>query len=119
MKPKSRLYKAKVLVAAFAFSGAALNAQTPTPIVGPAVTAAPHASVGSFNDWLRRQNPLFDDFDLGVQFRARYVYQTYFAIPGAGPTAVDLRADTPYSVNDFLLLRTRVHAGYSPADWLT
>jgi hypothetical protein len=32
---------------------------------------------------------------------------------------VDFRANTPESENDFLLLRTRVHAGYSPTDWLT
>ena len=61
----------------------------------------------------------FDPFDLGGQFRARYVDQTYFAVPGAGPTAVDFRANTPVSENDFVLFRTRFHLGYSPADWLT
>ena len=71
------------------------------------------------NDWLRDQDPAFGSVDLGTQFRARYVSQSYFAVPGAGPTAVDFRANTPTSVNNFLLLRTRVHAGYSPADWLT
>jgi hypothetical protein len=76
------------------------------------------STAGVFNDWLREQNSLFEKFDLGGQFRPRYVYQTYFAVPGAGPTAVDFRANTPYTENDFLLLRTRVHAGYSPTDWL-
>jgi hypothetical protein len=80
--------------------------------------AAPTASAGLFNDWLRQQDSLFDPVDLGAQFRARYVYQTYFAVPGAGATAVDFRANTPENVNDFLLLRTRVHAGCSPTDWL-
>ena len=75
-------------------------------------------SAGLANDWLRQQDPVFNPFDLGGQFRARYVAQTYFAIPGAGPTAVDFRANTPYDENDFLLLRTRVHAGYSPMDWM-
>jgi hypothetical protein len=49
----------------------------------------------------------------------RFVDQTYFAVPGAGPTAVDFRVNTPVSVNDFVLFRTRFHAGYSPIDWLT
>ena len=31
---------------------------------------------------------------------------------------MDFRANTPYDENDFLLLRTRVHAGYSPMDWM-
>src|SRR5215472_3781352 len=92
-----------------------LNAQTPTP---PTATA-PATTAGLANDWLRQQNTIFDNFDLGGQFRPRYVYQTYFAVPGAGPTAVDFRANTPENENDFLLLRTRVHAGYSPTDWLS
>jgi hypothetical protein len=62
---------------------------------------------------------VFSPFDLGAQFRMRYVDQTYFAVPGAGPTAVDFRANTPVSDNDFLLLRTRVHAGWSPTEWFT
>ncbi len=77
------------------------------------------ASAGPSNDWLREQDPVFNNFDLGGQFRARYVYQTYFAVPGGGATAVDFRANTPHDDNSFVLLRTRVHAGYSPADWLT
>jgi hypothetical protein len=97
-----------------------LDAQTPSPNAA-SVSAAPSApppNAGLFNDWLRQQNSVFTNFDLGAQFRARYVYQTYFAVPGAGPTAVDFRANTPENENDFLLLRTRVHAGYSPTDWL-
>src|SRR5215472_5991784 len=99
----------------------AMSAQTPTPnmATAAATSSAPPASAGLANDWLRQQNSLFNDFDLGAQFRPRYVYQAYFAVPGAGATAVDFRANTPESENDFLLLRTRVHAGYSPADWLT
>src|SRR5215831_19008817 len=89
----------------------------PASAVTPPTTTAP--SAGLFNDWLREQDSHFTNFDLGGQFRPRYVYQTYFAVPGAGPTAVDFRANTPESENDFLLLRTRVHAGYAPTDWLT
>ena len=31
---------------------------------------------------------------------------------------MDFRANSPHSDNDFLLLRTRFHLGYSPMDWL-
>ena len=100
-----------------------LSAQTPATATNTATvvaaSTAPPASAGLFNDWLRQQDSLFNHFDLGAQFRARYVYQTYFAVPGAGPTAVDFRANTPENENNFLLLRTRVHAGYSPTDWFT
>jgi len=82
-------------------------------------TSGTASSAGWINDWLREQNDAFAPFDLGGQFRPRFVYQSYFAVPGAGPTAVDFRANTPASVNDFLLLRTRVHAGYSPSEWFT
>src|SRR5215475_11664570 len=109
-----------VSITALGFSTMSLSAQTPATntTTAAAVSTAPPASAGLFNDWLRQQDSLFNHFDLGAQFRARYVYQTYFAVPGAGPTAVDFRANTPENENDFLLLRTRVHAGYSPTDWL-
>ncbi len=112
--------KLRILVPALALTSISLNAQTSAPNSAAASTAtdAPAASAGLSNDWLRQQNSLFQNFDLGGQFRARFVDQTYFAVPGAGPTAVDFRANTPESDNDFLLLRTRVHAGYSPTDWL-
>lgn len=93
-------------------------AQTMPPAPASSATPPP-PSAGLFNDWLREQSSLFSDFDLGGQFRPRFVSQTYFAVPGAGATAVDFRGNTPQSENDFLLLRTRVHAGYSPADWLS
>jgi hypothetical protein len=105
---------------AFVLAGVSLNGQTPAPPPMASLPAPPSPqSAGLVNDWLRQQNPIFTDLDLGGQFRPRYVYQTYFAVPGAGPTAVDFRANTPESENDFLLLRTRVHAGYAPADWFT
>jgi len=98
-----------------------LRAQTETPQQASAATAPapPPPAAGVFNDWVRQQNSFFNGFDLGAQFRARFVDQTYFAVPGAGPTAVDFSANTPEKDNDFLLLRTRVHAGYSPVDWLS
>ena len=109
------------LLLALGLARVAVNAQTPTPATASASTnpTPPPVSAGVFNDWLRQQDPLFNDFDFGAQFRPRFVDQTYFAVPGAGPTAVDFRANTPQTYNDFLLLRTRVHGGYSPTDWFT
>jgi hypothetical protein len=118
----SLLLKTLISIIALSLAAIPLSAQTPAPNPANAAAAtmtAPSASAGVFNDWLRQQDSLFNHFDLGAQFRPRYIYQTYFAVPGAGATAVDFRANTPESENDFLLVRTRVHAGYSPTDWLT
>jgi hypothetical protein len=104
------------LLLLLALTRSVVNAQ---PTMSSATPTSPAASAGLVNDWLRQEASCFDTFDLGGQVRARFVYQTYFAIPGGGATAVDFRANTPNTENDFLLLRTRVHLGYSPADWLT
>ena len=75
-----------------------LSAQTTKPSAaspGATTFTSAYASAGVVNDWLREQNHFFNPFDLGGQFRARFVDQTYFAVPGAGPTAVDFRANTP------------------------
>jgi hypothetical protein len=119
--PPNLLIRPFVSLVVLTLAAMSSSAQTSAPNTATAVTTstAPPASAGLFNDWLRQQDPLFNKFDLGAQFRARYIDQTYFAVPGAGATAVDFRANTPESENDFLLLRTRVHGGYSPADWFT
>jgi hypothetical protein len=121
MKPHSKPRKPFALFAALAMGSASLTAQVSGTgtAAASATTPPPAPSAGLVNDWLRQQSTVFTNFDLGGQFRARYVDQTYFAVPGGGATAVDFRANTPYDQNDFLLLRTRVHLGYSPADWLT
>jgi hypothetical protein len=116
--------------ATLALGCASLLAQTSYTAASSPPSTPAASSAGVINDWLRQENPSLDTLDLGGQFRARYVYQTYFAVQvapdprtavpaPADPTAVDFRANTPHSENDFLLLRTRVHAGYSPTDWLS
>lgn len=107
------------MVAILAVTSTALAADSPDAVPATPPPTPPQPSAGLANDWLREQTPFFDPFNLGGQFRARFVDQTYFAVPGAGPTAVDFRANTPENGNDFLLLRTRFHLGYSPVDWLT
>jgi hypothetical protein len=121
MTTQSKLKRLRCTFSGLALTGASLVAQNAPTDVPQAATppSTPPTGAGLVNDWLREQTRLFGPFDLGGQFRARYVDQTYFAVPGTGPTAVDFRANTPYSANDFLLLRTRFHLGYSPTDWLT
>jgi hypothetical protein len=115
--------KSLVSLMALGVTAATLNGQpAPAPAANTATVAnppPPPPSAGLVNDWLRSQEAFFDPFDIGGQFRSRYIYQAYFAVPGAGATAVDFRANTPVSENNFLLLRTRFHGGYSPTDWLT
>src|ERR1700752_1240806 len=74
---------------------------------------------GLVNDWLRTQNPDLQRFDIGAQFRVRYEYRSYSAVRALPPYpgAFDFRADTTVPVNDYVLFRTRVHAGYAPVDW--
>lgn len=107
-------------VAALSVAGGLAMAESATTnqTLTAASAAAPTGGGGLLNDWLREQSSAFDSLDLGGQFRARFVSQSYFAVPGGGPAAVDFRSNTPHSENDFLLLRTRFHLGYTPAEWL-
>src|ERR1051326_342537 len=81
----------------------------------PAAAAPP--SAGLVNDWLRGQSGFFDPWDLGGQFRAREEHKEYFAAPGQ-PGAVDFRRTGGDPDNSYLLLRTKVHLGYSPVPWI-
>lgn len=90
------------------------------PATGSAQTAAPATpppSAGVFNDWLRNQNPAWRPWDFGMDARIRWEDKSYGAVPGAGPTAVDFRANTPVAWNSYVLYRVRVHTGWSPCDW--
>ena len=119
MPANSDFNKLRSTLSMLALATAQLAAETPNAVPAAPPASLPQPSAGLANDWLRQQDPFFDAFNLGGQFRPRFVDQTYFAVPGAGPTAVDFRSNTPVSENDFLLLRTRFHLGYSPVDWLT
>ncbi len=78
----------------------------------------PVASAGLLNDYLRQNNPAFEQWDFGGQVRARLEHKEYFAAPGAGPAAVDFAARGDAD-NTYFLLREKIHVGYSPLDWLT
>lgn len=81
--------------------------------------ATPPPSAGVFNDWLREQNSAWKHWNFGTEDRVRYEYKSYAAVSGAGPTAVDFRANTPVDYNDYALFRVRVHTGWTPCSWLT
>jgi hypothetical protein len=108
-----------VLTCAGSLSSLAQTPAAPPPPPAPAAPPITAPSAGVINDYLRREVPELKVLDVGIQERARYEARQYFAVPGAGPTAVDFRANTPVSENDYLLLRSRFHLGYTPCDWIT
>src|SRR5216117_2981013 len=90
-------------------------AATGMPAPKPA-TAPPSAGIG--NDWLRGQSDFFDSWDIGGQFRAREEHKEYFATPGQAG-AVDFLKVGGNPDNTHLLLRTKLHLGYTPAPWFS
>ncbi len=87
-------------------------AATPYAALPPATNAA---SAGLFNDWLREQSPDFAPWDIGGQFRARLEVKDFIDTPGqAGQVA--FRHDHGDANNTYLLLRQKIHVGYTE-DW--
>jgi hypothetical protein len=80
--------------------------------------AASAPSAGLANDWLRSQSDTWKHFDFGGQIRTRLEARDGVAIPGFHPNTVDFRRDHAAG-NTYLLLRERLHLGYSPTDWIT
>src|SRR6266850_3464545 len=76
----------------------------------PQLTAS-DSQPGLVNAWLQSQSSLFDPWDFGGQFRARYAHPEYL-----GP--VDFSATGGHSSDNRMLLRTFVHVGYDPTPWL-
>lgn len=99
---------------------AALAQQTNTPPAWHATTSAtvqPGApSAGLVNNWLREQSPAFALWDLGGQFRSRLEHKEFFAVPNKGNVDFQKLGDP---ANTYLLLRERVHLGYTPEPWLS
>lgn len=86
-------------------------------IAAPAL-AQDASSKGLINDWMRQNQPEAKDFDVGGQFRLRYEDREYLGIAGVAGAA-DFRADTPEDNNRYFLLRTKLHVGYKPCDWIS
>jgi len=108
----------KLIVAGMVVYGAApdlARADDNPPAAKPAQTTsqltAADAQAGLANDWLRSQSSLFSAWDIGGQFRARYEHAEYLG-------TVDFSATGGHSSDYRMLLRTFVHVGYEPTDWL-
>lgn len=101
-------------------TGAALCAQEkPAPTTSPPPAEPPaKPSAGVFNDWARRQSESLKAWDVGGQFRARAEFKHNYAVPGT-PGAVDFADNGPDSQNNYVLLRTKFHVGYTPCEWFT
>ncbi|MGZ4972294.1 MAG: alginate export family protein [Limisphaerales bacterium] len=94
----SRLIALAIFVSSFA------HAQT---------NSAPKTA-GLLNQYLRTNNPALDNWDFGGQIRIRGEHKEYFASVGAD---VDFAARGDAN-NTYLLLREKVHVGYTPEPWL-
>src|SRR6266446_618123 len=103
------------LASTVCFLAAAANPPGQTQTVAASAPSQP--SSGLVNDWLREQSPAFTNLDLGGQVRARFEHKEHFAIPGQSGTA-DFRASGVDTDNTYLLVRERIHLGYSPSPWL-
>jgi hypothetical protein len=114
MKPRSTI--ATLALVPFAFGTIAAGAeQSVTKPMGASKSAAPLASPGLLNEWLRNQWPALTDWDLGGQFRVRYEVKEN---GGSFPNR-DFRRSGADNDNSYLLLREKVHIGYTPCPWFT
>lgn len=100
----SVLMGAGLTLASCAFS------QTNKP-AAPATAAT--VSPGLVNDWLRKQSPGFKAWDIGGQFRLRYEDKEN---AGSFPNNDFIRRGVTNS-NDYLLLREKIHLGWTPESW--
>ena len=101
---------ALVLAATTALFSSHAAETTPPPPPAPKAPAGP--SAGLVNDYLRQQSTRFQPWDFGGQVRARYEMKENFAAPGV-PGAIDFRDQGGNPHNDYLLLREKIHVGYS------
>ena len=111
-------YRALALAASTLLPLAAAQAQpagAPPPLPAPSMQAPAKPGSGLLNDWLRRENPSLLAWDIGGQFRARFEHREYYATPGQAG-AIDFRARGGNPDNTYLLLREKVHVGYT-ARW--
>ncbi|MDB6055544.1 MAG: hypothetical protein JWN25_3067, partial [Verrucomicrobiales bacterium] len=114
-KPLKPISKTNVLLAASSLAVTHVLSVSAADAPAPAPVAAP--SAGLVNDWLRTQSPNFNSWDLGGQIRLRGEYKGYFNAAGV-PGAVDFSAKGDKD-NSYLLLREKIHLGFSPTPWAT
>ena len=125
---------ATALLAVAAPASAPAEEPSPAAPTNAVATAKPAASAGLLNDWLREQSPEFKAWDIGGQFRLRYAdsegavpaASSMTSVPASGkPLTTPVNPNTDFishgkpNSSDELLLRERVHLGYTPVTWLT
>jgi len=76
-------------------------------------------SPGLLNDWLHQQSPAFTPWDFGGQFRARYEVKENGGSSGGSFPNRDFRRAGVDNDNSFLLLREKLHVGYTPCSWFS
>src|SRR5438128_18957 len=88
------------------------------PVAPPApVQAAPPA--GLLNAWLREESPAFSAWDFGGQFRARAEIKENGGLSGGSFPNRDFRKSGAANDDSFLLLREKLHVGYTPWSWFS
>ncbi|MCX7826287.1 MAG: alginate export family protein [Verrucomicrobiae bacterium] len=105
-----------------AVSPLAASGQDSAPAVqtNPGISATapaaktPNKSAGLLNDWLCEQSPTFNAWDVGGELRVRYEVKDN---AGSWPDRDFIRRGQDND-NDYLLLRQRVHVGYTPESWV-
>lgn len=86
---------------------------TAAPVPAPAADKKP-VSAGLLNDALRLQNPAFDAWDIGGQFRFRYELKDDAGVV-ASQDFISRGVDND---NDVFLFREKLHIGWQPESWL-
>ena len=70
---------------------------------------------GFLNEYLRKDNPYMNQWDLGGYVRERFEDKSGFSIPGVNP--IDFRAHGGDTENDYWLTKVRFHGGYTDKWW--
>ena len=96
------------------------GAPAPTPSSAAAASPQSPASAGLANDWLREQASALNAWDFGGEVRGRYEDKEN-AGDGSSSSVDFMKAPPPGQFNDnnYFLVRTRVHLGFTPVNWFT
>jgi Alginate export len=98
-------------------SGVALLAATQDRGRAQYTPAPPPAPFQGFiNEWLRKENPWMNHWDIGGAIRIRYENKDNMAVAG-NPGSVDFREHGADVDNAYVLERIRYHLGYADKWW--
>jgi len=109
---------ASLALAANSFAQQIASPEGKSPVALPP-SDKPVVSPGLLNEWLRQQSGDFSPWDIGGQFRLRYEVKEDGGSSGGAFPNVDFRRTGVDNDNSFLLLREKLHVGFTPASWFT